>query len=731
MSRSKPLVVVESPTKARTLGKILKRSHEVKASMGHVKDLPKSRLGVDVDDDFNPKYIVIKGKGPIIKELKEAAKRASSVYMATDPDREGEAISWHLGEVLRPVNSSIRRIEFHEVTEEAVRRALAHPREIDQNLVDAQQARRILDRLVGYNLSPLLWRKVRGGLSAGRVQSVAVRLIVDREREIEAFVPQEYWSIDGTFETEAGTSFTARLYSAEGARFGGPGDEGASVIGTEMVAAELVRELRRHTYSVGEVRRRDQIRNPAPPFTTSTLQQEANRRLGFSPSRTMSVAQQLYEGLDIGDGGTVGLITYMRTDSVRVAHQAQQEARDYVRRSFGEHYLPDRPRHYRSRKGAQEAHEAIRPTAISRKPDRLKSFLRSDQYRLYRLIWERFLASQMAVAVFDTLSVDIQGGGFLFRASGSRIKFPGFLILYREEADGGQTEREGWLPPLSPGDRLALLDVGSEQHFTKAPPRYTEAALVKVLEEKGIGRPSTYAPTLETIRKRGYAATRERQMVPTEIGVTVTDLLVEHFPEVVDVDFTAGLESDLDMIEEGKADWLAIIREFYGPFERTLRKAETKIPVIEIPEVEIGEPCPQCGKPLVRKHGRFGEFIACSGYPECRYTRPVGIGVACPQCGSEIVARRSRRGRTFYGCGSYPSCSFTSWDRPSGKSCPRCGSMMVGKRTRRGEELRCSSVECGYSEASRSRPGQGGAEAEPAPSVPRPRRRSSSRARRS
>ncbi len=699
---AKSLVVVESPTKARTLGKLLKRPYEVKASMGHVKDLPKSRLGVDVDDDFAPKYIVIKGKGPIIKELKEAAKKASTVYMATDPDREGEAISWHLSEVLGTVNPSIRRIEFHEVTKEAVQRALRHPREIDLNLVNAQQARRILDRLVGYKLSPLLWRKIRGGLSAGRVQSVALRLIVDREREIEAFVPTEYWSIAGTFATSAEETFDARLVARDGERLGGPGENGATVIPSEADARAIADDLPRQAYAVGEVRRRDQARNPAPPFSTSALQQDANRKLGYSASRTMAVAQQLYEGLDLGDEGTVGLITYMRTDSVRVVPSAQQEAREYITRSFGKAYLPDKPRQYRSRAGAQGAHEAIRPTSLTRTPDRLKRHLKSDQFRLYRLIWDRFLASQMAAAVLDTLSVDITGGRYLFRATGSRVTFPGFLILYREATDNGDDDREGWLPPLAAGDSLTLAKVDPGQHFTQPPPRFSEATLVRALEEKGIGRPSTYAPIIETVKKRGYVTSRDRRLQPTDIGRLVTDLLVEHFPDIVDVDFTAGLEGDLDRIEEGHADWRQLIRDFYGPFAQTLQRAEAKIPVVEFPEVEIGEPCPQCGRPLVRKHGRFGEFIACSGYPECRYTRPVGIGVNCPLCGSELVARRTKRGRTFYGCSAYPTCTFTSWDQPSDRACPQCGGLMVIKRSRRGDELRCTNAACGH----RERPGE-------------------------
>jgi DNA topoisomerase-1 len=695
---AKSLVVVESPTKARTLSKILSRPYEVKASMGHVKDLPKSQLGVNVDDDFAPKYIVIKGKGPILKELKGAAKKAVAVYMATDPDREGEAISWHLSEVLKTVNPKIRRIEFHEITKDAVTRALQQPREIDQNLVNAQQARRILDRLVGYKLSPLLWRKIRGGLSAGRVQSVTVRLIVDREREIQAFVPREYWSVAGTFETAEHETFTAKLFSRNGDRYGGPGDEGALVVASDTDARGLVEELLALTYTVGEVRRKDQARNPAPPFTTSTLQQEANRKLGYSAARTMAVAQQLYEGIDIGTDGTIGLITYMRTDSVRVAESAQVEAREYITSTFGEDYVPEKPRLYRSRREAQDAHEAIRPTGVAYRPEKLKVFLRTDQFRLYRLIWERFLASQMSSAVLDTLSVDVAGGAYVFRATGSRVKFPGFLILYHESTDQGDDEREKWLPALAAGDPLATSEIAPEQHFTQPPPRYTEASLVRALEERGIGRPSTYAPTIETIKKRGYVTGRDRRLTPTEIGVMVNDLLVEHFPNVVDVDFTASMESDLDKVEEGTVDWQHVIRDFYGPFEKTLERAEAAIPVVELPEVEIGESCPQCARPLVRKHGRFGEFIACSGFPECKYTRPIGIGVACPKCGGDVVARRSKRGRTFYGCSTYPNCDFTAWDRPTDQPCSKCGSLTLLRLLRRGNELRCTNPECQHRE---------------------------------
>ena len=696
--RARALVVVESPTKARTLKKFLDRRYDVVASMGHVKDLPRSRLGVDVANGFAPRYIVIKGKAPILKELKEAAKQASSVYMATDPDREGEAISWHLSDALRAVNPAIKRIEFHEITKEAVLHALARPRELDLNLVNAQQARRILDRLVGYKLSPLLWRKVRGGLSAGRVQSVAVRLVVDREKEIEAFVPQEYWSIPAQLQ-KARQPFIARLVGRDGVRYGAPTDEGATVIRTRDQADAIVASLRGVPFTVGEVRRKDQFRHPSPPFTTSTLQQEANHRLGYSAARTMNVAQQLYEGVDLGAEGTVGLITYMRTDSVRVAESAQREAQEYVKKAFGASYLPDAPRVYRSRRSAQDAHEAIRPTSVQRTPDRVKPYLRSDQFKVYKLIWERFLSSQMASAVMDTLSVDIAAGAYQFRATGSRVKFPGFLAVYRDLPENGEGQ-EGWLPDLTAGETLEVVALDPQQHFTQPPPRYTEASLVRALEERGIGRPSTYAPTIETIKRRGYVKPINRRLHPTDLGKLVNDLLVEHFGDVMDYDFTAAMEEELDNVEEGRLDWQKVVGDFWTPFEHDLVAAEQKIVQVETPVVEIGEACRQCGRPLVRKFGRFGEFIACSGYPECRYTRPLGIGVPCPRCKvGEVVERRSRRGRGFFGCSTYPACTFTSWDRPTDRLCPRCQTSVLGThQTTRRTTLRCLDKACGYTE---------------------------------
>ena len=711
MARS--LVVVESPTKARTLKKLLDGRYDVMASMGHVKDLPRSQLGVDVEHEFTPKYLVPKGKGPIIKELKSAAKKASTVYLATDPDREGEAISWHLSAILGPVNEKIKRIEFHEVTRDAIRRALAHPRDIDTSLVNAQQARRILDRLVGYKLSPLLWRKVRGGLSAGRVQSVAVRLICEREKEIEVFVPEEYWSItarlsrdDGAGKPVPDESFPAKLI--------GKGSEKIA-IGTEAEARALVAELERLPYVVGEIRRRDQQRNPTAPFTTSTLQQEANRKLGYSAARTMVVAQQLYEGLDVGAEGTVGLITYMRTDSVNIAEAAQQQAREYIAATFGAEYIPEKPRRYTSRRGAQEAHEAIRPTSVQRTPDAVRPHLKADQYKVYKLIWERFVASQMASAVMDTLAVDITAGPYLLRATGSRVKFPGFLRVYLEGRDNGEEETpEGWLPDLTVGEALHLLGLDPAQHFTQPPPRYTEATLVRALEERGIGRPSTYAPIIETIKHRGYVELEDRRFYPTDLGILVNALLVEHFPNVLDVEFTARMEENLDKIEEGAEDWIRLLSAFYGPFSSELSRAEHAIEEVEMTPEEIGEACPRCGKPLVKRRGRYGEFIACSGYPECSYTRPVGIGVRCPVDGGEVVERRTRKGRIFYGCANYPGCTYVSWDRPTGRMCPTCGSMLVAKRARRGTAptIVCSNKQCTYKEVPQPR------EAEPAGARP-------------
>ena len=700
-SGSGRLVIVESPAKARTVGRFLGKGYTVRASVGHVRDLLRSRLSVDVEHDFRPEYRVPKERRQVVKELRGLVSSASEVYLATDPDREGEAIAWHLIEATGIEPQQARRVVFHEITQSAISEAFAHPRNLDMQLVNAQQARRILDRLVGYRISPLLWERVRSRLSAGRVQSVAVRLVVDREREIQAFVPVEYWSITAELakrlaQNTKRPTFLARLIRIDGQEVD---------LKDQPATQAVVDELEGATYAVLKVQRSDRIRRPAAPFTTSTLQQEASRRLGFTARRTMAVAQALYEGLDIGAKGTVGLITYMRTDSVHVAESAQAEARAYVGERFGPQFLPPQPPVYRTRtKGAQEAHEAIRPTAVRREPEALRPYLDRDQYRLYELIWKRFVASQMAPAIFDTVSVDIKAGHpdqpmtaseaipeavmagwrHLFRASGSAVKFVGFLAVYEESHDDeSQDGKEGPpLPPLEKGEVVDLVRLIPEQHFTQPPPRYTEATLVKALEEYGIGRPSTYAPILTTIQARGYVNRENRYLVPTELGFTVNDLLVKHFPEVVDTGFTAQMEAELDRIAEGGADWVQVLREFYGPFESRVRQAEYEMPNVQVEPEATGEECEKCGHPMVVKFGRYGKFIACSNFPACRNAKPylTKVGVACPECGGEMVERRTRRNRTFYGCANYPQCGFTTWNRPVARPCPSCGGLLTVAR---------------------------------------------------
>lgn len=704
----KSLVVVESPTKAKTISRFLGRGYQVKASMGHVRDLPKSKLGVDIDDGYKPTYINVRGMGGVIRELKAAAKDADTVLFATDPDREGEAISWHLAHLLGIDPASKCRIEFNEITKNAIREAIKNPRQIDIDYVNAQQARRVLDRLVGYKLSPFLWRKVKRGLSAGRVQSVALRLIVDREREIEAFVPEEYWTIEvdleplaadettkpASFEGQESASFrfTARLVSESGKKVHIPNEDEADRIRCDLEQASFV---------VTAIARKEKRRSPSPPFTTSTLQQEASRKLGFSPSRTMRVAQQLYEGIDIGSEGTVGLITYMRTDSTRVASEAQTEARSYIESAYGKQFVPSRPYQYKSRGGAQDAHEAIRPTSSSRLPDALKPYLTADQYKLYRLIWLRFIASQMSAAVYDSVAVDIQAGVYGLRASGSRLIFPGFLSVYEEGRDAATEADEGFdLPQLDEGEQLRRIEVRPEQHFTQPPPRYTEATLIRTLEENGVGRPSTYVSIIDTIRKRNYVYLEDRQFRPTDLGVAVNDLLAEYFPSIVDIEFTANLEQDLDKIAEGQAAWDEVVDDFYKPFEQTLETAMKNAETVSVPDQESDEKCPQCGRNLVYKDGRYGRFLACPGFPECRFTKPLieELDVACPECAiGRVVKRRSRRGRAFYACSRYPDCRFTSWNEPTNDKCPQCGSYMVKKNSKRsGNQLACSDKTCGY-----------------------------------
>lgn len=686
----KTLVIVESPAKAKTISKFLGRNYTVKASMGHVRDLPRSQFGVDVENGFQPKYITVRGQGKILQELRAAAKKSDRVLLATDPDREGEAISWHLAQALG-LEPGRNRIEFHEITKPAIQRAVKNPRELDERLIDAQQARRVLDRIVGYKLSPLLWAKVKRGLSAGRVQSVALRLICDREAEIDAFVPEEYWSITAKLRKGNGKGFEAKLHSQSG--------EKAEVTSGEQAEA-ILRALDGARYVVRSVTRRERRRKPAAPFTTSTLQQEASRKLGFTARKTMSIAQDLYEGMDVGPEGTVGLITYLRTDSTEVASEAQAEARDYIEEKFGSEYRPERPPRYASRKGAQAAHEAIRPTSVMRTPETLKEYLKRDHLRLYKLIWERFLASQMAPAVLDTVSCDIEAGDFTFRATGSQVKFPGFMTLYIEQSDDDQQEeQEKMLPDLQEGEELACTDLEPKQHFTQPPPRFTEAMLVKTLEELGIGRPSTYVSIIDTIQRRGYVVREEKRFHPTELGQIIVDLLKEYFPKVVDVEFTATMEAKLDEIEEGKEKWTEVISEFYGPFEKALENAHKDIEEIEVEDEVTDEVCEQCGRNMVIKWGRYGKFLACPGFPECRNAKPLlkSIGVACPDCGKEIVERRTRKGRVFYGCSGYPDCEFTSWQKPVGVKCPNCNAMLVERSRRgRGVEWVCPTKGCGH-----------------------------------
>lgn len=720
---AKTLIIVESPAKAKSISKFLGKHYVVKASMGHVRDLPKSEFGVDVENGFRPRYITIRGKGETIRELRDASRKVERVLLALDPDREGEAIAWHLQHLLDLDGEYPCRIEFNEVTKPAVRQAVANPRPIDLNRVNAQQARRILDRLVGYNLSPLLWRKVKKGLSAGRVQSVAVRLICEREEEIRNFVPEEYWTLAAHFLKE-GAPFAARLVRRNG-------DKIEIRTGAEMEA--VLRELEGAVYVVREVSKRERLRQPAPPFTTSTLQQEGLRKLNFSTRKTMLVAQQLYEGLDLGPEGRVGLITYIRTDSTRVSAAALEEARAYIGERFGPAYVPPQPRQWQGRGRIQDAHEAIRPTSVWREPGAVKKYLTEDQYRLYELIWRRFVASQMSPVVLDVTRVDIGGGRYLFRATGSVVRFPGFMEVYTEGRDDGEFcqptdagnrrafgrqispsdegaaeegEQEMLLPPLAEGEVLSLERLEPKQHFTQPPPRYTEATLVKVLEERGVGRPSTYAPTIETILKRGYVVRRGKYLHPSELAFVVVDLLKRYFPDVINVEFTAAMEEKLDRIEEGEADWVEVLREFYGPFRQVLARAEQEILPQEVAPEKSEETCPACGQQLIVKTGRYGPFLACPGYPGCQYTRgspQAETGARCPKCGRALVMRRTRRGRKFYGCSGYPACDFVTWDRPVAEPCPRCGGLMVEKGPRRV----CSDRECGYQEGPGRETGEG------------------------
>ncbi|MBS4030619.1 MAG: type I DNA topoisomerase [Clostridiales bacterium] len=678
------LVIVESPTKAKTIKKYLGRRYKVNASMGHVIDLPKSQIGIDTENDFSPKYITIRGKGDILKELKNAAKDVKKIYLAADPDREGEAICWHLSRALGIDSSEPCRVEFNEITEAAIKAAFKKPRLVDQDRVNAQQARRVLDRLVGYKISPLLWKKVRKGLSAGRVQSVALRLIVERENEIDNFTPEEYWTLEARLKAGK-AAFTARYYGKQGKKHVPAGRDELD---------EVLAGIDGQDFIVTSVKKKERRRNPSPPFTTSSLQQEASRKLGFAARKTMMVAQQLYEGLQLGKEGVVGLITYIRTDAMRVSEQAQDEARTYIENQFGKKYLPQKPPVYRSKKGAQEAHEAIRPTSVPRSPDQVKIYLSRDQNRLYRLIWDRFMASQMSPAVFDTVSADIAAGSYTFRATGSQMKFEGFMKLYIEGRDEEEKDEGGLLPELSEGEKLSLQELLPDQHFTQPPPRFSEAMLVKTLEEKGIGRPSTYAPIIDTLQTRGYVVREAKVFYATEMGRLVLELLLEFFPAVLDVDFTAVMEEKLDKIAEGELDWVEVIRSFYESFAVSLKIAEEHMEKIVIEPEVSEETCPNCGRNLVYKMGRYGKFLACPGFPECRYAKPIikELDVNCPQCNKPLVERKTKKRRKFFGCSGYPECEFTTWDIPQKEKCPQCGYLTVLK----GKVLQCANKECAH-----------------------------------
>jgi DNA topoisomerase-1 len=683
------LVIVESPAKAKTIGKYLGKKFIVKASMGHIRDLPKSQMGVNVEQDFEPKYITIRGKGDVLKELRDAAKKVKKVYLAADPDREGEAIAWHLSHSLNIDQGEPCRVVFNEITKQAVKDAFKHPRKINMDLVNAQQARRILDRLVGYNISPLLWKKVKKGLSAGRVQSVAVKLINDRENEIKTFQPEEYWSVTASLKGETEELFEAKFYGFEGAK---------AELQKEEDVKDLLQNMGNNPFVVKEIKKKERRRNPSPPFTTSSLQQEAARKLNFRAAKTMMVAQQLYEGIELGKEGSVGLITYMRTDSTRVSQTAIDEAKEFITEKFGKEYSLEEARTHAQKENAQDAHEAVRPTSVVRTPEEMKTYLSRDQLRLYRLIWERFIASQMASAILDTMTVTITAGVATFRANGSKVNFPGFMKVYIEGNDDGKEEKDNLLPPLEEGQILHLDQLDPKQHFTQPPPRYSEARLVRTLEELGIGRPSTFAPTLETIQKRGYVALEDKRFIPTELGEIVIQLMEEFFPEILDSTFTAKMEEDLDFVEEGKVNWVNVLNGFYQGFQKRMEVADKFMQEVEIEDEVSDELCEKCGQPMVYKLGRFGKFLACSGFPECRNTKAIlkETGVTCPKCEGMIVERKSKRKRTFYGCNHYPECDFVSWDKPIERKCPKCSSMLVEKKGKKESKVVCTA--CDYSE---------------------------------
>lgn len=691
------LVIVESPAKAKTIQKYLGAGYEVMASMGHIRDLPKSLLGVDVNNNFKLRYVDIAGKSALIRELKAKAAASDGVILATDPDREGEAISWHLAQMLNVNLCEKNRVTFTEITKSGVAQGMAAPRSVDMDLVNAQQARRALDRLVGYRISPFLWKKIRKGLSAGRVQSAAVRIIVDREEEIRAFVSEEYWNIDAQLSTTAkGKPFTAHLYKL--------GKSKISLKNGELADAALA-AIRPQTFTVASVKRGERKVSPAPPFTTSTMQQEASRKLGFSSKRTMKAAQELYEGIELGEKGSMGLITYMRTDSLRISEDARKEGNAYIAARYGAQYLPEKPRFYKTRKSAQDAHEAIRPSSPSLTPDQVKPFLTADQFKLYSLIWSRFIASLMANGIQDTCQAEIAAGDYRFKASGYTVRFDGYTVLYVEGKDE-EDEENSALPPLSEGDELVLRDLKSSQHFTQPPARYTEATLIKALEENGIGRPSTYAPTISTILTREYIERDGKALKPTALGEVTTHLMKDQFPEIVDTEFTAHMEHQLDTVESGEMDWIRTLDDFYKGFSETLKKAEESLSGerIKVPEEESDEVCDKCGRRMVVKTGRFGKFLACPGYPDCKNTKPLMDKTAgvCPKCGGAIIAKKSKRGRKFFGCEKYPTCDFVTWNEPTAHSCPNCGKTLF-RRKGRGGGVVCITEGCGYEKIGRGK----------------------------
>ena len=687
----KKLLIVESPSKADTIKKYVGKDYKVMASVGHIIDLPKSQLGVDVEHDFEPKYITIRGKGELLTQLKKEAKSSDKVYLATDPDREGEAISWHLAKALKIDTDSDCRVTFNEITKNAVKAAIKEPRSIDMDLVNAQQARRVLDRIVGYKISPILWEKVKKGLSAGRVQSVATKMICDREEEIMNFVPREFWTVEAEFKKEnEKKSFSAKYY--------GKDDKKEIEFVDSESALKIINEVKNKKITVEKIKKGEITKNPPPPFTTSTLQQDASRKINFRTSKTMQTAQGLYEGVNIGGkDGTIGLITYMRTDSLRIAKEAQQEAIEYITSAYGKEYLA--PRQYKSKKNAQDAHEAIRPTDVTITPEEIKSKLSPDQYKLYKLIWERFVASQMSGAVYSTTAAIIDAGGHKFRANGSSVKFKGYMAVYTEGTDEVK-EKSKALPLISQGDILEAEKLDNKQHFTQPPARYTEASLVNELEENGIGRPSTYAPTISTILARGYIMRNKKQLVPTELGFVTTDIMKNHFSKIVDIEFTAGMESELDDVEEGKLNWVEVLRRFYPDFEKNLEQAQKDIEKIKVRDEESDVICDKCGRKMVYKLSKYGKFLACPGYPECKNTMTIreGTGVECPKCGGEILVKKSRKGKIYYACEHAPKCDFILWNRPyKDKKCPKCGSILMETKGKN-PKLMCTNEGCGYSE---------------------------------